>query len=52
VKDPEYDAKAEAKYMEYIRTKKMQHLEDQRKQMLSPDFNPGDNWWGSIVTKD
>jgi len=52
VKDPEYDAKAEAKYMEYIRTKKMQHLEDQRKQMLSPDFNPGNNWWGSIVTKD
>ncbi len=52
VKDPDFNPEAQAKYMKYIRTKKIKSLEDQRKRMLSPDFNPGNNWWGSIVTKD
>ena len=52
VKDAEYDAKAEARYMERVRTKRMQKLENRRKRMLSPDFNPGNDWWGSKVTKD
>ena len=52
VEDPEFDPKTRAKYMKYVRTKKMQQLENQRKRMLSPEFNPGNNWWGSKVTKD
>jgi arylsulfatase A-like enzyme len=52
VKDPEYDPEAEAKYMENVRTKKLERLENQRKRMLSKDFNPGNDWWGSSVTKD
>ena len=52
VKDPKYDPQAEAKYMERIRTQKIQQLENQRKRMLSKDFNPGNDWWGSKVTVD
>ncbi len=52
VKDPEYDAKAEAKYIERVRTRTLQNLEKQRKRMLSKEFNPGNDWWGSKVTKD
>jgi arylsulfatase A-like enzyme len=50
--DPEFDPKARAKHMEKVRTKTIQYLENQRKKMLSPDFNPGSNWWGSKMTRD
>ncbi len=52
VKDPEYDMEAEKNYLEQIRNKRLPQLEKQRKRMLSEDFNPGNDWWGSKVTKD
>lgn len=50
--DPEYDAKKEAKYLEKIRTVKMQQLENQRLNMLKEDYRPNKDWWGSQVTND
>ena len=47
VKDPEYDKTLEDKYKQGVIDEKWPQLEKQRKQMLSPDFDPGNNWWGS-----
>ncbi|MEE4286747.1 MAG: sulfatase-like hydrolase/transferase, partial [Mariniphaga sp.] len=51
-KDPEYNEELEKQYLERIRTVRMPQLEKQRLEFLSKDFNPGNNWWGSMVTKD
>ena len=51
-KDPFYSKQAEDAYLEKIRTKKLQSLEKQRLQFLSKDFDPKNNWWGSMVTED
>lgn len=29
----------------------MPKLEAQRKEMLSPDWKPNENWWGSEINK-
>ncbi len=47
--DPEWDKEARRKRLESHRTKLMPRLEKQRKQMLSPDWQPNDDWWGSEV---
>jgi len=52
VKDPEYDAAKEKKWLEYQVKKKLPSLEKQRKQVLSEDFAPNKDWWGSKVTVD
>ena len=52
VKDSEYNAQAEMKYKFNIKNKLLPRLEDQRKKMLSPDFSPNKDWWGSVITKD
>lgn len=52
VKDPLYNAELEAKHLEKMATKKLQVLEKQRKSFLSPNFNPKNNWWGSLQTND
>jgi arylsulfatase A-like enzyme len=52
VKDPEYDAKKEKEYLQKIINVRWPQLEKQRLEFLSKDFNPGNNWWGSEVTKD
>jgi len=51
-KDPEYNAQSEKEYEQNIVNKLWPSLENQRKEMLSNDFNPKNNWWGSQVTKD
>ena len=51
-KDPEYNKELEQKYLEQIVKKRLPALEKQRLQFLSKDFDPGNNWWGSKVTKD
>ncbi|MDN3664481.1 sulfatase [Algibacter miyuki] len=51
-KDPLYDAEAEKAYLEKIATKNMQNLEKQRLKMLSPDYDPKNDWWGSQGTID
>ena len=50
--DPEYSAEAQQKYLDNLENKKMKALERQRQQMLSKEFNPGNNWWGSVPTMD
>lgn len=52
MQDLEYDPEKEEAYLEFIRTEKMQQLEQQRIRFLSGEFDPGNNWWGSAVTED
>jgi hypothetical protein len=52
VKDPLYNADLEEAHLKKISTIKIQQLEDQRMNFLSPDFNPQNNWWGSLPTTD
>jgi arylsulfatase A-like enzyme len=51
-KDPEYNAQSEKEFEQNIVNKLCPSLENQRKEMLSKDFDPKNNWWGSKVTKD
>ena len=46
-KDPEYSKEKEEEFLEHVRTEVMPWLEEQRKKVLSEDFNPGNKWWGS-----
>ncbi|ALJ05396.1 sulfatase [Pseudalgibacter alginicilyticus] len=50
--DPEWDEAARIQRLESHRTKLMPRLEKQRKQMLSPDWQPNEDWWGSEVKKN
>ena len=51
-KDPEYNPELEKEYLERIVNQRWPQLENQRLRFLSEDFEPGNNWWGSMVTKD
>ena len=51
-KDPEYNAEKEKQYLQNIISKRWPQLEKQRLDMLSKDYNPANNWWGSLITKD
>ncbi len=51
-KDPEYNEQAEKEYEQNIENKLWPELENQRKQMLSHEFKPNTDWWGSQVTQD
>ncbi|WP_298484600.1 sulfatase [uncultured Maribacter sp.] len=52
VKDPLYNADLEAKHIQKMATTKLESLEKQRSLFLSADFDPQNNWWGSLQTKD
>ncbi|GIZ09699.1 sulfatase [Flavobacterium sp. UMI-01] len=45
--DPLWDEAAWKKRLEDNKNKLMPKLEAQRKQMLSPDWKPNEDWWGS-----
>ena len=45
--DPLWDQLAREKRLEANKNILMPKLENQRKQMLSPDWKPNDDWWGS-----
>jgi len=47
--DPLWDESAREEYLENNKNKLMQKWESQRKKMLSPDWKPNENWWGSEV---
>lgn len=49
VKDPEWTAEKEKAHLENIINKRWPQLEKQRLELLSKDFDPGNNWWGSEV---
>ncbi|MCD6355235.1 MAG: sulfatase [Prolixibacteraceae bacterium] len=51
-KDPEWSKELEKKYLEKVVKEKWPKLEKQRMYFLSKDFDPKNNWWGSMVTKD
>lgn len=48
-KDPLYNAEREAEYLKRIREVKLPQLEAHRLDLLSKDFDPGNDWWGSAV---
>jgi arylsulfatase A-like enzyme len=47
-KDPLYSANAEKQYLDGIAGIKLPQLEEQRMKILSKDFDPKNNWWGSL----
>jgi arylsulfatase A-like enzyme len=49
VKDPEYNEELEKQHLQRISTELLPRLENQRMNVLSKDFDPGNNWWGSKV---
>jgi len=49
VKDPDYNAEEEAAHLNKVKTKRWPQLEKERTEMLSPEYDPGNNWWGSQV---
>ncbi|MEZ5040386.1 MAG: sulfatase [Saprospiraceae bacterium] len=51
-KDPDYKAELEKQYLEKIVKERWPRLEEQRLLFLSKDYDPGNDWWGSKVTKD
>ncbi len=51
-KDPEYNAEKEKEHLQNVINKRWPQLEKQRLNFLSEDYDPGNNWWGSMVTKD
>ncbi|HEY5687063.1 MAG TPA: sulfatase [Yeosuana sp.] len=50
--DTEFDASKRADYDKQIIEKLWPKLENERRIMLSKDFRPNDDWWGSKLTKD
>ncbi|MFZ4455070.1 MAG: sulfatase [Bacteroidales bacterium] len=51
-KDPKYNAEGDKEYRKSVENKLWPRLENERKSMLSPDFKPNKDWWGSQITKD
>ncbi len=51
-KDPAYNEELESKHLEQVRTEFLPLLEKQRLEILSKDYNPGNNWWGSAEIND
>lgn len=51
-KDPEYSAEKEKKHLDRVINKRWPQLEKQRMNILSEDFDPNNDWWGSQVTID
>ena len=49
--DPLYDSKADQARDERIRSKLWPKLERRRKELLSPGFQPNEDWWDSKRTK-
>ena len=47
--DPEWDEEAREKWLKRQKTNKLPGLEKQRKKMLSPNWKPNKDWWGSEV---
>jgi arylsulfatase A-like enzyme len=51
-KDPQYNKELERAHLENVKNKQLPQLEKQRREYLSKDFDPGNNWWGSRMTND
>jgi len=51
-RDPLWTKEKEAAHIKKVIEERWPRLEKQRLEFLSPDFNPGNNWWGSKTTID
>ena len=51
-RDPDYDAEEAEKKCQFMKTERIERLENERMLFLSKDFNPPNNWWGSQRTID
>ncbi|UMB52602.1 sulfatase [Lutibacter sp. A64] len=49
--DPEWDKAAREKWLEKQKNVTLPRQEKQRKKMLSPDWKPNKDWWGSELNK-
>ena len=47
--DPKWDEMARKNRLENNKSKLMPKLEKARRQMLSPDWKPNKDWWGSEI---
>lgn len=52
VYDPEYSEEAEKNFILNKKKELKINLESERKSFLSKDFDPQNDWWGSMITKD
>lgn len=52
VPDPMFNPDSLRMKQEGYKNVLLPRLEQQRRQMLNPDWQPNDDWWGSIVTRD
>ncbi|HMP31454.1 MAG TPA: hypothetical protein PKD85_17770, partial [Saprospiraceae bacterium] len=50
--DAEFDENKRKAYEKSIVEELLPKLEQQRKDMLTKEFKPNADWWGSIITKD
>ncbi|MEP3207538.1 MAG: sulfatase [Maribacter sp.] len=50
--DPEYNLKLATERRQMLMNEKLPLLEKERMKVLSQDFKPNDDWWGSQLTKD
>ncbi|WP_111709594.1 sulfatase [Lutibacter citreus] len=50
--DPEWDKAARKKWLEKQKTVTLPNQEKQREKMLSPDWKPNKDWWGSELNKN
>ncbi len=50
--DPEYDSAKESERLHHLEHTFMQELEEQHAAYLDPDWQPNDDWWGSMVVVD
>ncbi|WP_282035750.1 sulfatase [Saccharicrinis aurantiacus] len=51
-KDPNYNAEAESRTIASMKTNNLKKYEKLRRDMLDKNWEPNDNWWGSIPTID
>jgi arylsulfatase A-like enzyme len=51
-RDPNWTEEKEKAYHDRVVNKRWPQLEKQRMVFLSEDFDPNNNWWGSMVTND
>ncbi len=51
-RDIEYNVGLETVYLRNVVEKRLPQLEKQRLDFLSREYDPGNQWWGSMVTED
>ncbi len=50
-KDPQYRSDLEQQHLRRVRDSLLPQLEDRRLKLLSNDYDPGNQWWGSAVER-